>query len=702
MKCPICETVLRLGTKQCPRCGGIIGVPKQATTSPTPKRKIGTAPVHKDKFDVKSASKPSVRVCPRCNDPMPVGRADCPKCKNISCPACGMPAEAGQTECIMCNSTITIVDEDALRTPPAPSHLKSLKVPIIIGGAALLILISIVVLIISLGNGEKPPPPPSVETVPLPTEAPPEKKVFTLDDCKSQVNDIHARIETASTRIAEDVDLTAAQAEYESALNLLTQLKHTVQNQERVAEEVELEIKTIEKSLEDLCYRMDEKRRIIQANQDLANALEASSQDRHEDAIRYFMSYLEREPEAEIALTGVAMSYLALNALPQAEEYFLKAYEVNPNNLEVNRQLSDIAYSQRDLDRAYQYLENILRLSPSDEKALYTTAVILRGRGTYNEAIERLTKLINVAPDNSSFRLRAHKQLGDLYRLIGINDQARLNYERYIALGPDAIYAALVKEHIEILRGNDSHLKSDFLYLKDGTVQEGKVLEESASSIRFEIAKVGIRYPVRREEILEIKRDVLNDYGKALLEYVRRLDAIADDDVEAHFELGMWCLETGVAEMKPHAIEEFKLVLSYRADHQGAWEQLKRLGIVKEEAEVTEATEEESKGLPSEFQTAESPAQPAGPSPAQKELDEAIEFLAQGKYDKALSSLRDAKNKDSKNLKVRDLLTYVLMIQKKWKEARREAEELKKEAAAQGNQDMVSKAEAYLEQINRQ
>ena len=100
---------------------------------------------------------------------------------------------------------------------------------------------------------------------------------------------------------------------------------------------------------------------------------------------------------------------------------------------------------------------------------------------------------------------------------------------------------------------------ADVVYLKDGTVLEGKVLEEDH---RLCVVDRDRKFAVKKSQVKKVEK------RKSFMEeYEARLDRLPADDAEAIFEFGRWLDEN---EWPGRARRAYEEVLDLDPDHRGA------------------------------------------------------------------------------------------------------------------------------------
>ena len=113
----------------------------------------------------------------------------------------------------------------------------------------------------------------------------------------------------------------------------------------------------------------------------------------------------------------------------------------------------------------------------------------------------------------------------------------------------------------------------DKLYLKNGNVLEGKLVRETATHYYFKMKGMG-EQPIAKSQVVKVERS-----KSAFDEYAEKKKALAKDDAEGHYQLGLWCKENG---LRNEAKAAFEAAVEIDPDHAGAREEL---GFVKYEGE---------------------------------------------------------------------------------------------------------------------
>ncbi len=112
----------------------------------------------------------------------------------------------------------------------------------------------------------------------------------------------------------------------------------------------------------------------------------------------------------------------------QAEEIFLKALELDPDNAEVQYQLGSACYYQDRLGEALGYYKKAVELSPDDPHYNFVLGYSLKEDNDLNGAVEALEK--SIALDNSD--IQVYKNLGETYYLLGEYDKSSESFKEVV------------------------------------------------------------------------------------------------------------------------------------------------------------------------------------------------------------------------------------------------------------------------------
>lgn len=129
-----------------------------------------------------------------------------------------------------------------------------------------------------------------------------------------------------------------------------------------------------------------------------------------EKGLPYFEKALDKDSRNFYALFGIADCYRGLNQQFRSIEYWNRILEIDPKNKVILTRTGDAYRNTGDYKTATEYYNRAMDID-FDVYAALGLALICKGEGRYEEAIERLTKLVR--DDQKNFRL--YIDLADCY-----------------------------------------------------------------------------------------------------------------------------------------------------------------------------------------------------------------------------------------------------------------------------------------------
>jgi tetratricopeptide (TPR) repeat protein len=155
-------------------------------------------------------------------------------------------------------------------------------------------------------------------------------------------------------------------------------------------------------------------------------------QGRHELALTSFAEANKRRPNHPPALYNLALSYLYLGRVDEAEAYLKKVLEGEPTHSDAHADLGGIYHSKGRIEEAIQEYQACLRVDPFNYDALNNLASIHLARDADSEAVVLLEKLVKASPG----RFEAHNNLGSAYLKLKKFDLALAEFEKALELNP--------------------------------------------------------------------------------------------------------------------------------------------------------------------------------------------------------------------------------------------------------------------------
>ena len=135
------------------------------------------------------------------------------------------------------------------------------------------------------------------------------------------------------------------------------------------------------------------------------------------------------------ALEGYNLGRFALetNNLPLAEEHFVRAHTLVPDNTETNFALGNLRFAQGDSLAAKTHYEAALRIDPKHKGVLNNLGVLALNDDQPAAAVEYFRQVLALEQRNA----KAHYLLAKALDLAGKRDEARIEAARAVELGPE-------------------------------------------------------------------------------------------------------------------------------------------------------------------------------------------------------------------------------------------------------------------------
>ena len=169
-------------------------------------------------------------------------------------------------------------------------------------------------------------------------------------------------------------------------------------------------------------------------------------QNHFTEAIKYYSECLKFYPENSYALFGLADCYRGMNQQYRSIEYWNKILDIDPQNKVILTRIGDALRNTGDYAGATEYYNKALNID-FDIYAALGLALICKGEGKYEEAIDRLSNLIK--NDQKNYRL--YIDLADCYIKLNKPQKAIEALESFQKLG---IRSTAINELLDKLRNN--------------------------------------------------------------------------------------------------------------------------------------------------------------------------------------------------------------------------------------------------------
>ncbi len=138
-----------------------------------------------------------------------------------------------------------------------------------------------------------------------------------------------------------------------------------------------------------------------------------------EQGIKYFERALEMDPENFYVLFGLADCYRGMNQQYRSIEYWNRILKNDPDNKVILTRAGDAYRNTGDYKTAEEYYNRAMEID-FDIYAALGLALLCKGQGKYDEAVDRLNTLISNDPKN----YRLYIDLADCYLKMNKKDKA--------------------------------------------------------------------------------------------------------------------------------------------------------------------------------------------------------------------------------------------------------------------------------------
>lgn len=226
-------------------------------------------------------------------------------------------------------------------------------------------------------------------------------------------------------------------------------------------------------------------------------AVKLFKEKKYKECIDAFSSVLETEPDNADVYNNMAVAYCNVGDIEQAEKFFLKSIELDPQLVQPYISLSDLYYKKGDIAHAIGTLERGSYENTDNILLCHLLARVYIEDQRWDMAIDELEKVLATQPDNYD----AHYDMGRVYFEMGDYESAIAYFENVIEYkeNNEFLYYYLAQAY----EGNNEIDKAISNYLKAIAVND-----------KFHPAykKVGIMFLARNDykDALEYFSDYVN------------------------------------------------------------------------------------------------------------------------------------------------------------------------------------------------
>jgi tetratricopeptide (TPR) repeat protein len=120
----------------------------------------------------------------------------------------------------------------------------------------------------------------------------------------------------------------------------------------------------------------------------------------YDDALKELGQVLKKEPGNVKALSEAGAIYLEIRNISKAKEKLEKAYNLDPNDYDVQMRLAQVHSWGRDYDKAIRLYNQVLSQKPQDMGALYRLGEVYSWQKEYKKSIECYNEILKISPEN--------------------------------------------------------------------------------------------------------------------------------------------------------------------------------------------------------------------------------------------------------------------------------------------------------------
>ena len=208
-------------------------------------------------------------------------------------------------------------------------------------------------------------------------------------------------------------------------------------------------------------------------------AMELFKSGKYKESIDSFHVVLENEPDNAEVYNNLAVAYSCIAEFNQAESYFIKALELDPQLAQAYINLSDLYYKTGNLSSAVGTLQKGSYELQDNLAIAHLLARVYIDDQRWDDAIEELERVLDGEPENYD----AYYDLGHVYFELGDYEGAISNFETVIGYRQDSelLFYSLAQAY----EANNELDKAISNYLKSIAVNDKFILAYKKVAILF-------------------------------------------------------------------------------------------------------------------------------------------------------------------------------------------------------------------------
>jgi tetratricopeptide (TPR) repeat protein len=171
----------------------------------------------------------------------------------------------------------------------------------------------------------------------------------------------------------------------------------------------------------------------LSLNETFDLAVQKHQNNNLQDAQNYYQKVLEIDPNHSQTLNNLGVIFLGLGENQKAKECFEKAIKNNPNDVSAHNNLGNIFKGLRENQKAKECYEKAIEINPNYAIAHYNLGIVFKKLREHQKAKECYEKAIGIDPNY----VNAHNNLGVIFKDLGQYQKAKGCFEKAIEIDPN-------------------------------------------------------------------------------------------------------------------------------------------------------------------------------------------------------------------------------------------------------------------------
>ena len=174
-----------------------------------------------------------------------------------------------------------------------------------------------------------------------------------------------------------------------------------------------------------------------------------------QNAQNYYQKVLELNPNHSQTLNNLGVMFQGLGEYQKAKEYYEQAIKINPNYADAHYNIGIIFQELGELEKAKNCYEKAIEINPDYQAAYNNLGVIFMESKEFQKAIDCYEKAIELNPNH----VNAHNNLGNIFKELGDLQKAIGCYKKAIEIDPNNINS--INSLFDFLRLYKFHHKAE-------------------------------------------------------------------------------------------------------------------------------------------------------------------------------------------------------------------------------------------------